>query len=205
MYFFPLNWPVFHNKSPYFSGQTARACARKPKHRRKEGKSLPKCIPGLAAPNSEIEDLYNIPLPDHEPLFREALRSPEALDESDLSRWKKDPPFEEDDDSTDPYSNCYLAFTQLLITVMHGVRLREQNACDAQRRADFLEKGWSVAMEELRVEVRGLLERWEIATRLSREHLYHPYHNSREHAMLDHYRQWLARTIFTLYYLKFMD
>jgi hypothetical protein len=111
----------------------------------------------------------------------------------------------EDDDSTDPYSNCYLAFTKSLINVLHGLRLREQNASDAQRRAVFLEKGWKTGMEELREEVRYLLERWEIVTKLSREQFYHPYHNSREHAMLNHYRQWLARTIFTLYYLKFMD
>jgi hypothetical protein len=105
----------------------------------------------------------------------------------------------------DPYSSPYLAFTQNLITVMHGVRLREQNTCDAQRRADFLEKGCDAAMEELREEVLSLLKRWENVMRLWREDFYHPYHNSREHAMLNHYRQWLARTIFTLYYLKFMD
>ncbi|KAJ7820888.1 hypothetical protein B0H13DRAFT_1921095 [Mycena leptocephala] len=133
------------------------------------------------------------------------LAFPDTLDESDLPRWKKEPPFVEDDDSMDPYSSPYLAFTQNLITVMHGVRLREQNTCDAQRRADFLEKGCDAAMEELREEVLSLLKRWENVTRLWREDFYHPYHNSREHAMLNHYRQWLARTIFTLYYLKFMD
>jgi hypothetical protein len=60
-------------------------------------------------------------------------------------------------------------------------------------------------MEKLREEVRGLLHRWETVTRLSREQFYHPYHDSREYAMLFHYRQWLARTIFSLYHLKFMQ
>jgi hypothetical protein len=166
---------------------------------------MPSVIPDLAAPNDEIRNLYNVPLPDHEPLFRDALRSADALDEDGLLRWKKEPPFVEDEDLTDPYSAEYLAFTHSLTVVMHGIRLREQKARDAQRKADFLEKGWNAGMEKLREEVRHLLERWEIVTRLSREQFYHPYHNSWEHAMLNHYRHWLTRTIFTLYYLKFMD
>jgi hypothetical protein len=182
--------------------------ATKPKHHRKEGKhaaDMPPVIPGLAAPNAEIQDLYHTPLPHHESLFREALRSADALDEGDLARWKAEPPFVEDEDSTDPYSARYLAFTHSLTLVMHGVRLREENTRDAQRRVELLEKGWKPVMAEMREEVRGLLQRWEIVTRLWREQFYDPYHNSREHTMLAHYRQWLARTIFSMYHLKFLQ
>ncbi|KAJ7917137.1 hypothetical protein B0H13DRAFT_1870656 [Mycena leptocephala] len=192
-----------HYKTP--RGQAARVRATKPKHHRKEGKHMPSVIPGLAAPNTEIQDLYNTPLPNHEPLFRDALRSADALDEGGLSLWKTEPPFAEDEDSMDPYSAGYLTYTHSLVLVMHGIRLREQNARNAEWRAEFLEKGWKVAMAELREEVRGLLQRWEIVTKLSREGFYHPYHDSREYTMLTHYRQWLARTIFSLYHLKFVQ
>ncbi|KAJ7202986.1 hypothetical protein B0H12DRAFT_1243871 [Mycena haematopus] len=199
------------NYSQTTHGQATRANARKPAHRRKgkctaEGPAeCPSSIPGLPTPAADIQERYNAPLPDHEPLFQEALRSPDALDESDLARWKKEPPFVEDEDSTDPYTSDYFAFTKSLITVLHGVRLREQRIRDAQRRAEFLDKGWKVALPELREEVRRLLERWEIVTRLSHEQHYHPYHDSREYAMLEHYLQWLARTIYSLYYLKFLE
>ncbi|KAJ7251182.1 hypothetical protein B0H12DRAFT_1234251 [Mycena haematopus] len=192
-------------------GQATRADARKPAHHRKgkhttEGPAeCPLSIPGLPTPTVDIQERYNTPLPDQEPLFQAALSSADALDESDLARWKKEPPFVEDEDTTDPYSSDYFAFTKSLVNVLHGVRLREQKIRDAQRRVEFLEEGWKVAMGELREEVRILLERWAIVTRLAREQFYHPYHNSREHAMLEHYLQWLGRTIYSLYYLKFLE
>jgi hypothetical protein len=127
------------------------------------------------------------------------------LDESALSIWKAEPPFAEEEDSTDPYSAGYLAWTRSLVSVMHGVRLREQNTRDAQRKADFLENGWETGMEKVREEVLGLLKRWEIVTKLLHEQFYHPYHDSREYAMLIHSRQWLARSIFSLYHLKFIQ
>ncbi|KAJ6469414.1 hypothetical protein C8R45DRAFT_1105272 [Mycena sanguinolenta] len=199
-----------YSQTPH--GQLTRANARKPERRRKGGKhtaespaKYPLSISGLPTLSADIQEWYNAPLPDHEPLFQEALRSPDALDESDLARWKKEPPFVEDEDSTDPYSNEYFAFTKSLVTVLHGVRLREQKTRDARRRVEFLEKGWKAAVAELREEVRSLLARWEIVTRLSREQHYHPYHASREHAMLEHYLQWLARTIYSLYYLQFLE
>ncbi|KAJ7840015.1 hypothetical protein B0H13DRAFT_1910881 [Mycena leptocephala] len=150
---------------------------------------MPSAIPGLTAPNAEIQELYNAPLPDHKPLFREALCSADAFDEEGLSIWKAEPPFAREEDSTDPYSAQYIAFMHTLVSVMH---------------ADFLENGWRTGMEKLREEVRCLLQRWETVTRLSCEQFYRPYHDSREYAMLFHYRQWLSHTIFSLYHLKFM-
>jgi hypothetical protein len=34
--------------------------------------------------------------------------------------------------------------------------------------------------------------------------LYHPFHQSREHLMLQHYIQWQACTIYHLYHLEFL-
>ncbi|KAJ7829464.1 hypothetical protein B0H13DRAFT_2372622 [Mycena leptocephala] len=165
---------------------------------------MPSVIPGLTAPNAEIQELYNAPLPITNPYFARLYALPTLSMKKD-SIWKAEPPFAGEEDSTDPYSTQYITFTHSLVSVMHGVRLREENARDAQRKADFLENGWRTGMEKLREEVRGLLHRWETVTTLSREQFYHPYHDSREYAMLFHYRQWLAHTIFSLYHLKFMQ
>ncbi|KAJ7239576.1 hypothetical protein B0H12DRAFT_1228040 [Mycena haematopus] len=198
-----------YSRSP--RGKAAKARLRQPAHRRKQAKyvpeSTPECptsIPGLPALNTEIEKWYNTPLPENEPLFKEALRSADALDESDLMRWKTEPPFVEDDDTTDPYSAGYLKYTHSLTHVLHGVRLREQNAEDLRWRAKFAEDGWVAALHDLKEEVQLLLERWERMEDLSTRRPYHPFHASREHAMFQVYVQWLARTIFHQYYLKFL-
>lgn len=150
-------------------------------------------------------ELYRQALPLDEPLFKEALRSPDALDESDLARWKEEPPFVEDEDMTDPYSPAYLSFTKSLVVVLHGVRLREQNAQDIQLREAERTKGREVVMHELQQEVTTMWSRWERVEILLGEGKYHPYHQSRESTMLEHYVQWLARTIFHLTYLKFLE
>jgi hypothetical protein len=56
-------------------------------------------------------------------------------------------------------------------------------------------------MEALRIEVQGLLQGFE---QLNRD-MYHEYHASREHAMLQHYARWQVRTIYHLYYLRFLE
>ncbi|KAJ7243828.1 hypothetical protein B0H12DRAFT_1236310 [Mycena haematopus] len=192
-------------------GKATKARLRQPTHRRKQAKylpeSTPECpssIPGLPPPSTEIEELYNKPLPENEPLFGEALRSADALDESDLMRWKTEPPFVEDDDTTDPYSAGYIKYTHSLTHVLHGVRLREQNAEDLRWRSRFAEDGCEAALHDLKEEVHHLLERWERMKDLSTRRPYHPFHASREHAMFQLYIQWLARTIFHKYHLKFL-
>lgn len=150
-------------------------------------------------------ELYNEALPLGAPLFKEALRSPDALDESDLARWKKEPPFVEDEDTTDPYSPAYLAFTKSLAEVLHGVRLREQNAHDVRLREAVLTKGRGSVMDKLQQEVATMWSCWERMEALLGERRYDPYHQSREFTMLEHYVRWLARTIIHLTHLKFLE
>ncbi|KAJ7300889.1 hypothetical protein DFH08DRAFT_828080 [Mycena albidolilacea] len=82
----------------------------------------------------------DLPLPEGDPLYEAALSAAAWIDVSDIARWKKLPPFEEDDDRTDPYSDGYLRFTHNLSKVVHGDRMRMQNERDVQRRSDF---SWS--------------------------------------------------------------
>ncbi|KAJ7083069.1 hypothetical protein B0H15DRAFT_802880 [Mycena belliarum] len=142
-----------------------------------------------------------LPLPEANSLFREALTKPGALDESDLHRWKVEPPFVEDEDTTDPFSERYLRFNQSLAYVLHGVRLREQNEQDTERRLQFSGDGSEAAKFKVCQEIDELLSGWRRVKALS---IYHPFHHSREYTMQQHYLQWLARTIYHLYHLKFL-
>jgi hypothetical protein len=150
-------------------------------------------------------ELYEQALPHGARLFQEALRSPDALDESELARWKEEPPFVEDSDSMDPYSPAYLAFTKSLAEVLHGVRLREQNVRDIELREGMQTKGRRFVMRGLHPEICGMWIQWERAERMLSEQKYNPYHQSREHTMLEHHVQWLARTICHLSHFKFLE
>ncbi|KAJ7924774.1 hypothetical protein B0H13DRAFT_1863640 [Mycena leptocephala] len=112
-------------------GRIARAASRRPAQRRKVPPAplgtlhdLPVLSTPIPTPTARMLELYDQALPHGVPLFEDALRSPDALDESDLMQWKEDPPFVEDDDTTDPYSPAYLAFTKLLAEVLHVVHTK---------------------------------------------------------------------------------
>ncbi|KAJ7142116.1 hypothetical protein C8R43DRAFT_1131103 [Mycena crocata] len=188
------------------SAKTVRAVTQRSRYlseaTRKHGLHAPKSIPGLAPLPSFIHALCAEPLPEHEPLFQQALASADALDESDLPRWKTEPPFVEDDDNDDPHSDNYTRFTKSLASVLHGVRMREQNVRDALRCAAFKAEGWRAGIDALRMEVVQLLSDW---TRVVDLDVYHRYHHPREWEMHRHYIQWQARTIYHLYHLKFLD
>ncbi|KAJ6522074.1 hypothetical protein DFH09DRAFT_1097328 [Mycena vulgaris] len=134
------------------------------------------CLPPL---DLEINWLYHTSLPESHPLFREALAKPDALDESDLHRWKAEPPFEEDNDASDPDSDC--------LPSIHPISCR----CSPRP-----------GVTALREELETLLLGWE---RVKALNIYHEHHDSREFAMCRHYLQWQARTIYHLYHLKFLD
>ncbi|KAK7027619.1 hypothetical protein R3P38DRAFT_2526712, partial [Favolaschia claudopus] len=197
-------------------GNQVRSTYRQTRQRRKQRKGPESSLvnsslnetsqmPLLPLPTDEMIKLYNEPLPTDSRLFADALRSPDVLDESDLGRWKKEPPFEEDEDTTDPYSDGYLRFTKSLVDVLHGVRLREQREHDAELREEMLGRGRDGVLQRLRKRIFKLLEMWERVQKLLGEGLYHPFHQSREHTMLYHFVQWLGRTICHLYYHKFLD
>ncbi|KAJ6493097.1 hypothetical protein C8R45DRAFT_927886 [Mycena sanguinolenta] len=210
-------------------GQQARAAARTPQHRCKVSTRPTTClsspVPRATSPprpptyllhthTSRPTHLLNVPqptpamvalnaclLPDEEHLFCEALRSAEALDTSGLHIWRSEPPFVSDNDPADPSSWPYRTFTYNLRRVLHGVRLREQRERDIELRADF-ENDRAKAIQNLEAESMKLLKIWE---RVSTLKPYDPERESRKRAMLGHYKQWLARSIYHLYYLKFLE
>lgn len=149
--------------------------------------------------------LYNAALPEDAYLFQQALGSPGALDESEVARWTEEPPFSDDGDTTDPLSHQYFAFTKSLAEVIHGVRLREQNLRDVQLRDEFSGQARGLAMRRLQEELAEMWLRWERVVGFVEERRYDPFNESREYTMLQHYLQWLARTICHLYYLKFLE
>ncbi|KAJ7903307.1 hypothetical protein B0H14DRAFT_2554686 [Mycena olivaceomarginata] len=196
---------LLYSQSPH--GKLVRATSRRLKQLRKVAQtplsnSL-NHVPGLPPLSLDLIALNELPLPESNPLFQAALTAASWIDVSDLGRWKKRPPFEEDDDTTDPCSASYRRYSENIAVVLHGDRMREQNERDVQRCAQFHGAGRKEALERLREEVVGLLESLDQG-REYHKYLYHPFHQSREHLMLQHYIQWQARTIYHLYYLKFL-
>ncbi|KAK7064631.1 hypothetical protein R3P38DRAFT_3165655 [Favolaschia claudopus] len=167
-------------------------------------KPLPDTLPLVPLPTPRQLELYQSPLPTHSHLFNEALRSPNTLDESELARWKMEPPFEEDSDAADLYSAPYSRFTDSLTEVLHGVRLREQKQQEAELREMLLSQGQEEMLQRLRHDVLKMSQVWRRVERLENQGLYHPYHQPRQYTMLQHYLHWLARSICNLYYLKFL-
>ncbi|KAJ7684054.1 hypothetical protein B0H17DRAFT_1137444 [Mycena rosella] len=139
----------------------SRSTQKEANHPSIESSLQPAKLLGLPPLDSEIEHLASVPLPDNHPLFREALRKANALDESDLGRWKVEPLFFEDDDTSNPYSDQYPHFTQSLASVLHGVRLREQNEWDVECHTYFKMSGKETAVRVLRAKVADLLAGWE--------------------------------------------
>ncbi|KAJ7722724.1 hypothetical protein DFH07DRAFT_783732 [Mycena maculata] len=153
-----------YSRSP--QSRTTRTASRRPAHQRKCPLPPQRTLSNLPMPTPRMLELSNQVLPFGSPLFKQALRSADALDESDLPRWKEAPPFVEDDDAMDPYSAGYLAFTKSLVEVLHGVRLRDQNARDIELRMGVSTKGLALVMHGLQEEVAKMWVRWERAEEL---------------------------------------
>jgi hypothetical protein len=110
-----------------------------------------------------------------------------------------EPPFADDDDDMDPHSLQYITFTNNMRIALHGLRLRQEQADDARRRAAFA-TGWEEGKAVQQEELRELQLRWTRAMALPA----YP-SDSRKYAMWIHYSNWLARTIYRLYHLQFLD
>ncbi|KAJ6577661.1 hypothetical protein B0H19DRAFT_1252980 [Mycena capillaripes] len=139
------------------------------------------------------------PLPDEEELFLDALHDARCQDFSPLEVWMPEPPFADDDDAMDPQTLSYFNYTPNIGIALHGLRLRQEQTEDIRCRAAFAAGGeeWRAAH---RKELQELLSRW---TRVIALPLYPA--NSRQHAMWFHYSSWLARTIYHLYHLEFLN
>src|ERR1700733_10307696 len=139
-----------------------------------------------------------LPLPESTFLFQEAPISPDNLDESDLWRWEGGPPYVVESKSTSTPSELH--YTERLIEVVHGVRLREQRKADMVRRNEFLKKNRAVALEGLSVEITAMLEDWNILILFMQDYAA----GARELTMAHIYLQWQARTIYHMYNLLFL-
>ncbi|KAK7053897.1 hypothetical protein R3P38DRAFT_2761638 [Favolaschia claudopus] len=132
-------------------------------------KPLPDTLPLVPLPTPRQLELYHSPLPTHSQFFIDALRSSDTLDESDLARWKTEPPFEEDCDSADPHSAPYLRFTNSLTEVLHGVRLREQKQQEAEMREELIHSGQEGMLHRLRYDVLKKSQIWRQVEKLEKE------------------------------------
>ncbi|KAJ6552869.1 hypothetical protein B0H19DRAFT_1072371 [Mycena capillaripes] len=160
----------------------------------------PTCADVACAPlDPRIVEWRVFPLPDEEELFLDALHGARGRDFSPLDPWMVEPPFADDNDTTDPKSFSYITYTLNMGIALHGLRLRQERTEDIRHRAAFAAGGeeWKVAHWE---ELRELLARWTRVMVLPQYAV-----DSRKYAMWVHYTNWLARSISRLYYLEFLD
>jgi hypothetical protein len=123
------------------------------------------------------------PLPEASALFREASESAENLDETGLEIWDTGPPYPLGPSSD---SQKEKDFTERLVEVMHGRRLRIQREQCAQRPTAGIE----VLMEDL----EHTVTEWDLGRRFME--VYDDGH--RELAMARLWRQWLAREAYRI-------
>jgi hypothetical protein len=128
-------------------------------------------------------------LPHTEYLFSEALKSAENLDESDLGRWDVRPPFEPDQLTMDMAHEA--KFTENLVKVMHGRRLRQQREKDQMRVTQSRGKSVEEIVEGLHEEIAESLREWHTVTTFLPTYVA----GSRELRMADHYVVWQARKV----------
>ncbi|CAK5281202.1 unnamed protein product [Mycena citricolor] len=192
-------------------GQTRRADR---KARSKLGESpgsndpTPPAASGDKPPNGLMLALAEIPLPTENALFRRVVDEPDSVDESDFPRWLAEPPFAGDDAYFERHSAEYQGFTKALETAMHGVQFRMRQARHNDLHSQFLCAGDGKKREELFAEVRAMLagwwKKWEVLWAFEASGTYDPLHDARQHAMLKHQQQWVARNIVHFYGCKFL-
>ncbi|KAH7903391.1 hypothetical protein BJ138DRAFT_1168197 [Hygrophoropsis aurantiaca] len=112
--------------------------------------SLP-CFP------STLIALARAPYPDTH-LFHEALRSADAVDESDLSQWDADPPYHYPVPLDTP---AEARFTANIVDVMHGRRLRQERCARMDRAKVWGEEGKAQLCAILKDEIIKQFAQWE--------------------------------------------
>ncbi|KAJ7723036.1 hypothetical protein B0H14DRAFT_2642019 [Mycena olivaceomarginata] len=188
-------------RSPH--GQNTRAASRRPERRRKGARAPPSTLPDVPTPTQRMVESFTAKLcPPTSRCSKKRSARPMPSTKATWRGGKKNHPSWRMKTRRIPTSAAYLSFTKSLAAVLHGVRLREQNAEDIQLREAVYTKGRGVVMHQLQQTVTTLWSRWARVETLLGEGKYHPYHQSREYTMLEHYVQWLARTIFHLTYLN---
>ncbi|KAJ7827448.1 hypothetical protein B0H13DRAFT_1917608 [Mycena leptocephala] len=200
-----------HRYNQGLRGKHARITARPARNSRKSARTNSKTSNPPSSPpptradvsvgvlDPKILEWRVFPLPDDEDLFLDALHGGRGRDFSPLEVWMAEPPFADDGDDRDPQDLWYLSFTRNSQIALHGLRLRQEQADDVQRRAAFAGGGveGKAAHQE---ELLELQSRW---TRVMALPAYPV--SSRKYAMWIHYSNWLARSIYRLYHLEFLN
>lgn len=161
---------------------------------RKHGRKGPACSsPSVSAPlvPSHIQQTAEFPLPTSY-LFLEATRSADALDESELSVWDSLPPY----DAPAP-RNAFVdrTYTENLMDVMHGRRLRQARERQAARACIAEGQG----RDEAREEILGLIVDGE-QRYAALEAVLRDYDGCDRHVRIAHLNlQWVARDVCMLY------
>jgi len=114
----------------------------------------PSSVPDLVSP--ALIHHTTIPLPTS-PLFLEAAQSADALDESDLPRWEKEPPYSYVEPDSTPEEE---GFTRNLVDVMLGRRVRLSNEAKAQRGRRFVNGDHEIIFSELVHVIKEQTVRW---------------------------------------------
>jgi hypothetical protein len=114
------------------------------------------------------------------------------LDESDFGRWDVRPPFEPQPWVTDAASEE--RFTDSVVEVMHGRRLRQQREQDRVRVAESWGKATAEIVKGLRKEIADGLVEWQAVGAFLPGYVA----GSRELQMAEHYVMWQAQKVLHL-------
>lgn len=147
--------------------------------------------PSLATLPTSLRAQAEIPLPDTCYLFKEALKGPAYIDESDLLRWDGGPPYD-NDPSFNGNTPEDQAHTVRLRQVLHGRNLRLQRE-DDQKRAEEVcgVKDARRVRKHLQATIVNMLDEW-----LALEHFLPDYKGTTREIEIAHlFTQWHARTI----------
>jgi hypothetical protein len=138
-----------------------------------------------------VQALFPLPNPSSY-LFSQSLASSENLDESELNKWDCDPPYAAEDYPDG--SQDEMIFTERLIEVMHGRRLRQERESDQEREELFQEDQTSPEMQIswMRCELAFTITHWETLDDCVAKYQA----QDREYRMASHRLQWAARTAY---------
>ena len=130
------------------------------------------------------------PLPDSY-LFHESLAGSDFIDESDLSQWDNPPPYHSPPPQDTPDE---VRFTQNLLDVVHGCRLRLERESYARRAAIYKAGGIAQAQKAVQEARKGVIQvcHWD---ELHTAYVSNLQPCMRHKVMAECYLQWQARTL----------
>ena len=139
--------------------------------------------------SSRLIAFATIPLPTSN-LFHEASCSADALDESDLYLWERDPPYNYPEPFMTADEVCY---TQNMVDVLIGRRWRLAKVARDERALCFANGKVQDLLDDMVKGLVGRIDRWiTVASRITMME-----ESGRNRVMADCWLHWQARDIFT--------